>query len=82
MLGKPYKWLVCICCETMDEDICIEDEVSCMLRKAENKESIDEQLAFIMHRFNLDWETVECMPAFDEHRKKLIPPSPDREIEK
>ena len=64
----------------MDEDICVEEEVSCMLRNAEKMASSEEQLAFIMHRFNLDWDTVECMPAFDEHRKKLIPPTPEQEI--
>ena len=79
-MGKPYKWIVSIWWETMDEDLCVEDEVSCMLRDKDKKESAEEQLAFIMHRFNLDWDTVECMPAFDEHRKKLFPPSVEEEI--
>lgn len=64
----------------MDDDLCVEDEVSCMIRNADKKQSADEQLAFIMHRFNLDWDTVECMPAFDEHRKKLFSSSVESEI--
>jgi hypothetical protein len=29
----------------------------------------DEELMLFMHRFNLDWDTVETMPAFEEHCK-------------
>ena len=56
----------------MDEDLCVEEEVSCMHLKKDKDKSAHDQLAFIMHRFNLDWSTVETMPAFDEHRKVLM----------
>jgi len=49
-----------------------EEEVSCLFLDKKELTS-DEQLAVFMHRFNLDWDTVECMPAFDLHRKALIP---------
>jgi len=35
--------------------------------------SSDEQLAIhIMHRFNICRDTIETMPAFDEHMKPLF----------
>jgi hypothetical protein len=42
---------------------------------ADNRQSFtsDEQLALhIMHRFNIDRETLESMPAFDEHLEPLF----------
>jgi len=57
----------------MSEDIeHPEEEVSCMFFENKKDLSSDEQLAMFMHRFNLDWDTVETMPAFDEHRKILF----------
>ncbi len=53
----------------MEDDI-IEDEQICrMFLASKSKEASDEQLAVFMHRFNLDWDTVEIMPAFEEHCK-------------
>ena len=48
------------------------EEVSCMFIKDMKKMSSDEQLGLFMQRFNLDWDTVETMPAFEEHCKALI----------
>lgn len=50
-----------------------EEEVSCMMVSKKQITS-DEQLALFMHRFNLDWESVECMPAFEQHCKEFIKP--------
>jgi hypothetical protein len=42
----------------------------------EGKKSLssDEQLALFMHRFNIDRETIEDMPAFVEHCKIFFCP--------
>jgi len=57
-----------------------EEEVnSCMFTKGKKNLNPDEQMAVFMHRFNLDWDTVECMPAFKEHRKALFPQAPKKE---
>jgi hypothetical protein len=63
----------------MDEDLSI-DDASCMLLDHKKKGSADQQLAFMMHRFNLDWETVEQMPALDEHRECLLPSPIKKEL--
>ena len=35
--------------------------------------SCDEELALhIFHRFNIDRDTMECMPAFDEHIEPMF----------
>ena len=52
------------------------EEISRMF--ASGKDISDEQLALLMHRFNIDWDTIETMPAFEEHRKQLF----NREIQK
>jgi hypothetical protein len=39
----------------------------------ENDMTLDEELAFFLHRFNSDIETIECMPAFEDHLKELFP---------
>jgi len=62
----------------MEEIIFDSDEVSCMFPKGKKTITPDEQLALFMHRFNLDRETVETMPAFKEHCKSLF----NRKIEK
>lgn len=48
------------------------EEVSCMFIKGKKTVTPDEQLALFMHKFNLDRETVEMMPAFKEHCKVLF----------
>ncbi|HEC95267.1 MAG TPA: hypothetical protein ENI45_04805 [Thermoplasmatales archaeon] len=46
------------------------------LRKLLLDESIgdtrEDELAFFMNKFNLDLETVETMPAFEEHLKPIF----------
>ncbi|HWR63375.1 MAG TPA: hypothetical protein VN365_03115 [Candidatus Thermoplasmatota archaeon] len=48
------------------------EEVSCMKLKEKTSISSNEELMLFMHRFNLDWDTVETMPAFEEHCKELF----------
>jgi hypothetical protein len=48
------------------------EEVSCMNLKKKHPMSSNEELMLFMHRFNLDWETVEIMPAFEQHCKELF----------
>jgi len=62
----------------MEENIIDSEELSCMFAKGKKTITPDEQLALFMHRFNLDRETVETMPAFKEHCRILF----NREIEK
>lgn len=63
----------------MNDDILeSEEEIRTMILDGKKAMNHDEQLAFIMKRFNLDWDTVESMPAFEEHRKLLF----SRELEK
>ena len=50
-----------------------EEEMSRMLPDRKEPMTLDEELAFFMHRFNLDLETVETMPAFEEHLRPLFP---------
>ena len=56
----------------MDDDIIDPEDVSCMNLKEKKVISSNEELMLFMHRFNLDWETVETMPAFEEHCKELF----------
>ena len=62
----------------VDTSMETEEEVTTMVLDGENAMTPDEQLAFIIKRFNLDWETIEAMPAFEVHRKLLF----SRELEK
>jgi len=56
-----------------------EDEISKMFIGQKGKFTTDEELAIhIMHRFNIDRETMETMPAFDPHIKPMF----SKEIEK
>lgn len=49
------------------------EEVSRMFLDEKEATSSDEQLALhIMHRFNIDRDTMETMPAFEEHLKPLF----------
>jgi len=55
------------------KDIKPEEEVSRMFTDQRNVITADEQLAIhIMHRFNIDLDTLETMPAFDEHLKPIF----------
>ena len=56
----------------MSDDITDTEELSRMFLAGKKTTTHDEQLAFLMHRFNLDWDTVETMPAFEEHCKALF----------
>jgi hypothetical protein len=56
----------------MDDDFIDPEDVSCMNLKEKKVISSNEELMLFMHRFNLDWETVEAMPAFEEHCKELF----------
>ena len=62
----------------MEEKMIDSEDVSCMFAKDKKTITPDEQLALFMHKFNLDRETVEMMPAFEEHCKVLF----SREIKK
>jgi len=56
-----------------DELVEPEEEVSKMFDDSRGTLSSDEELALhIMHRFNIDMETMETMPAFEEHLKPLF----------
>jgi hypothetical protein len=44
-----------------------------MFRDDKAQMDLDEELAFFIHRFNSDIETMECMPAFEDHLKELFP---------
>jgi hypothetical protein len=46
----------------------IEEEISRMFLK---DMSLEEELALYFNRFNLDEETIEVMPAFEEHIRLL-----------
>ena len=56
----------------MDDEITDPEEVSCMALSKKKVMGSNEELALFMHRFNLDWDTVETMPAFEEHCKALF----------
>ena len=56
----------------MDDEAIDPEEVSCMTLHQKKVISSNEELALFMHRFNLDWDTVETMPAFEEHCKALF----------
>jgi len=56
-----------------DEIVEPEEEVSKMFDGIRGTLSSDEELALhIMHRFNIDWGTMETMPAFEKHLKPLF----------
>jgi hypothetical protein len=62
----------------MEDEITDPEEVSCMKLNPNMIISSDEELALFMHRFNLDWDTVETMPAFEEHCKNLFRKETDK----
>jgi len=56
-----------------DDKTKTEGETSRMFIDNSKLLSSDEELALhIMHRFNIDRETMETMPAFEEHLKPLF----------
>lgn len=59
--------------DKMGDEIVEPEEVSKMFDDSRGILSSDEELALhIMHRFNIDRETMEAMPAFEEHLKPLL----------
>ncbi len=56
----------------MEDEMTDPEEVSCMTINPKKAITSEEELALFMHRFNLDWDTVETMPAFEEHCKNLF----------
>jgi len=59
--------------DKMGDEIVEPGEVSKMFDGNRGTLSSDEELALhIMHRFNIDRETMETMPAFEEHLKPLF----------
>lgn len=59
--------------DKMGDEIVEPEEVSKMFDDSRGTLSSDEELALhIMHRFNIDRETMEAMPAFEEHLKPLL----------
>ena len=57
----------------MDDEILDPHETSKMFVGDLSDFSYDEALAVeIMHRFNIDRETIETMPAFDEPLKNVL----------
>ena len=57
----------------MGAEISESEEVSKMFIGKKGTLTADEELALhIMHRFNIDRDTMEAMPAFDEHLKPLF----------
>ena len=56
-----------------DEIVKSEEEVSKMFADSKETFSPDEELALdIMHRFNIDRDTLDTMPAFEEHLRSLF----------
>ena len=59
--------------DKMRDEIVEPEEVRKMFDDSRGTLSSDEELALhIMHRFNIDRETMEAMPAFEEHLKPLL----------
>jgi hypothetical protein len=59
--------------DKMGDEIVEPEEVSKMFDDSRGTLSSDKELALhIMHRFNIDRETMEAMPAFEEHLKPLL----------
>jgi hypothetical protein len=54
------------------------EEISRMFADGKDTKISDEQLALFIHKFNLDWDTIESMPAFEEHRKVLFQKNIDK----
>jgi hypothetical protein len=51
----------------------LEEGLGNILLRPDNTISTDEMLALhLMHKFNIDRDTIETMPAFEEHLKPLF----------
>ena len=62
-----------------DETIDSEENVSKMFPDIKGVLSADEQLALqIIHKFNICRDTLETMPAFEEHLKPLFSKETDK----
>jgi len=62
-----------------DEMVESDEETSRMFLGKKGAISSDEELALhIMHRFNIDRDTMETMPAFEEHLKPLFSREKDK----
>jgi hypothetical protein len=56
-----------------DEKKSKNEEITRMFADNSQSFSSDEQLALhIMHRFNIDRDTLESMPAFNEHLRSIF----------
>ena len=56
-----------------DELFSFDEKVSRMFTDKNSTKSVDEQLALhIIHRFNICRDTLETMPAFEEHLEPLF----------
>ena len=58
----------------MDEDVFKSKENKTrMFLDEKGNLTVDEQLALhIVHKFNIDCDTLDCMPAFQQHKKALF----------
>ena len=55
------------------EDTEYSEEISKMFNDNKNLKTSDDELALhIIHKFNIDRDTIESMPAFDEKIKPLF----------
>ena len=65
----------------MDDEILNPHEITKMFAGDVSDLSYDEALAVeIMHRFNIDRDTIETMPAFDEPLRTLLYSKGDKQI--
>ena len=56
-----------------DDEIETKDEISRMFADNNDLLTSDEELALhIMHRFNIDRDTIESMPAFNNTLKQIL----------
>ena len=56
-----------------EESLALDEETTQMFIDRKKPANLDEELALFMHRFNLDIDTVETMPAFENHLKLSFP---------
>jgi hypothetical protein len=55
-----------------DEDIDYGEEITKMFTNKKNLSSDEELVLDIIHKFNIDRDTIETMPAFEEKIKPLF----------
>jgi hypothetical protein len=55
----------------MEEKTIKTDNIGKILLDDLNATTSEEELAFFMKRFNIDVDTIETMPAFEEHIKQI-----------